>query len=60
MNRSEFLAITYHLFKAREKSRIQGVIGFGFSSRWLKSWRQILKPIRTPPATIVIAYYFGP
>ena len=29
MNQSEFLAITCHLFEAREKSRVQGVIGFG-------------------------------
>ena len=30
MNQSEFLAIAYHLLKAREKSRVQGAIGFGF------------------------------
>ena len=36
MNLSEFLAITCNLLKRREKSRAQGVIGFGFASRWLK------------------------
>jgi len=33
------------LLEAREKSRIQGAIGFGFASHWLKNWREIFKPI---------------
>ena len=43
MNQSEFLAITCNLLKAREKSRVQGAIGFGFAfaSHWLKNWREI-------------------
>ena len=44
MNQSEFLAIIEDLFKAREKSRVQGAIGFGFASHWLKNWRNIFKP----------------
>ena len=31
MNQSEFLAITGHLLKAREKSRAQGAIDCGFA-----------------------------
>jgi len=27
--------------KAREKSRVQGAIGFGFASHWLKNWHKI-------------------
>ena len=43
MNQSEFLAITCNLLKAREKSRVQGAIGFrfAFASHWLKNWREI-------------------
>ena len=32
MNQSQFLAITCNSLKAREKSRVHGVIGFGVSS----------------------------
>ena len=42
-NQSEFLAITRNLLKAREKSRLQGAIGFGF--QWLKNWLEIFKPV---------------
>ena len=45
MNQSEFLAITCSSLKAREKSRVQGAIDFGFASDWLKNWRETLKPI---------------
>ena len=45
MNQSQFLAITCNMLKAREKSRVQGAIGFGFASRWLKNWRDPFKPI---------------
>ena len=31
MNQSEFVAITGNLLKAREKSCVQGPIGFGFA-----------------------------
>ena len=45
MNQSEFLEITYNLLEAREKSRVQGAIGFGFASHWLNYWRDSFKPI---------------
>ena len=45
MNQSQFLAITCNLLEVREKSRVCGVIGFGFDSHWLKNWRESLKPI---------------
>ena len=45
INQSQFLAITCNSFKAREKSRVQGAIGFGFASHWLKNWRESFKPI---------------
>ena len=45
MNQSEFLAITCNSLEAREKSRIHGAIGFGFTSHWLKNWRESFKPI---------------
>ena len=42
---SEFQAITDNVLKAREKgrekSRVQGAIGFGFASHWLNNWREI-------------------
>ena len=45
MNQSEFLAITCNSLEAREKSRVHGAIGFGFTSHWLKNWRECLNPI---------------
>ena len=45
MNQSQFLAITCNSLEAREKSRVRGVIGFGFDSHWLKNWRESFKPI---------------
>ena len=45
MNQSEYLAIACNLLKAREKSRVQGAIGFGFASNWLKDLRETFKPI---------------
>ena len=45
MNQSEFLEITCNLLKAREKSRVQGAIGFSFASNWLKTRRETFKPI---------------
>jgi len=52
MDQSEFLAITCNLFKAQEKSRVQGAIGFNFAAKpslpsfhWLKNWLEIFKPI---------------
>lgn len=47
MKQSELLAIaiTLHLLKARQRSRIKGATGFGFASQWLKNWRKIFKPL---------------
>ena len=47
MNQSQFLAITCNSLEAREKSRVQGGIGFGFgfASHWLKNWRESFRPI---------------
>ena len=45
MNQSQFLAIIWNFFKAREKSRVHGAIGFGFASHWLKTGRESFKPI---------------
>ena len=40
MSRSQFLAIICNSLKAREKSRVPGAIGFGFTSHWLKNWHE--------------------
>ena len=45
MDQSQLLEITCKSLKAWEKSRVQGVIGFGFASHWLKNWRESFKPI---------------
>ena len=45
MNQSQFLAITCNSLEAREKSRVHGAIGFGFTSHLLKSWREPFQPI---------------
>ena len=44
-NQSELLSVTCNLLKAREKSRVQDAIGFGFASHWLKNWRENFQPI---------------
>ena len=44
-SQSQFLAITYNLLKAREKSPVHGAIGFGYASHRLKNWRESFKPI---------------
>ena len=45
MNQSQLLAITCNSLKAREKWCVHGAIGFGFTSHWLKNWRESSKPI---------------
>ena len=40
MNQSQLLAIVCNSLKAREKSRVLGAIGFGFSSHWLENGRE--------------------
>ena len=42
INQSQFLAITCNSLKAREKSCVHGVIGFGLASHWLKNWCESL------------------
>ena len=41
--------------KAREKSRVQGAIGFGLASHWLKNWRAVFFS-RTLSVAIAIVY----
>ena len=43
--KSEFLAITCNLLKARVKSRVQDAIGFGFASYWLKNYGEVIKSV---------------
>ena len=45
VNQSQYLATTCNLLKAREESRVCGVIGFGLASHWLKNWCKSFKPI---------------
>ena len=45
MNQSQFLGIPCNSREGREKSRVNGEIGFGFASHWLKNWRDSFKPI---------------
>ena len=45
VNQSQFIAITCNSLEAREKSRVRGAIGFGFTCHWLKNWRESFKPI---------------
>ena len=45
MNQSQFLAIICNSLKALGKSRVRGTIGFGFTSHWLKNWRESFQPI---------------
>ena len=33
------------MLEAREKSRVHGAIGFGFTFHWLKKWCESFKPI---------------
>jgi len=44
MNKLEFQAITWSFLKTRKESRLQGLIGFGFASHWLRNWRAIFEP----------------
>ena len=44
-NQSQFLAIGCNSLEAREKSSVQGAIGFGVASHCLKNWRDSFKPI---------------
>ena len=37
MNQSQFLEIICNSLKAREKLRVHGAFGFGYTSHWLKN-----------------------
>ena len=45
MNQSKLEAITCRRRKARENVREEVAIGFGFTSDWLRKWREYFKPI---------------
>ena len=45
MNQSQFLAIICNSLEVRERSRVEGAIGFGCASHWLKNLRDSFKPI---------------
>ncbi len=45
MNQSKHEANTCSWYEARENMRERVTIGFGFSSDWLRKWREIFKPI---------------
>ena len=38
-------SLTCNSLVAREKSRVQGALGFGFAFHWLKNWRESFKSI---------------
>ena len=40
IDQSQLLAIICYSLKAREKSRVDGVIGFGYTFQWLKNLRE--------------------
>ena len=40
INQSQFLEIICNSLKAREKSRVHGATGFGYTSHWLKNCRE--------------------
>jgi len=44
MNQSKFPVVSCNLPQLREKSRVQGAIGFGFASHWLKIWLKMFLP----------------
>ena len=45
MNQSEFKVSTCNRRQARENTCEQGTIGFGYTSYWLKKWREFYQPI---------------
>ena len=45
MNQSEFEANTCNRRQVRENACEQGTIGFGFTSYWLRKWREFYQPI---------------
>ncbi len=45
MNQSKLEATKCNWHEARESVREQVTIGFGFTSDWLRKWREIFNPI---------------
>ena len=45
MNQSEFKANTCDKRQARKNTCKRGTIGFGFTSYWLRKWREFYQPI---------------
>ena len=45
VNQSKLELITRSRLKARENVHVQATIGFGFTSDWLKKWRENFEPI---------------
>ena len=45
VNQSKLEVITRSRHKARENVHAQATIGFGFTSDWLKKWRENFEPI---------------
>ena len=45
VNQSRLEVITGSRHKARENVHARGTIGFGFTSDWLKKWRENFEPI---------------
>ena len=45
VNQSKLKVITHSSHKARENVLAQVTIRFGFTSDWLKKWRENLQPI---------------
>ena len=53
LNQSELLAITFNLLKAREESRVEDAIGFGFAAHWLKTGGRFLSKLLSVAIAIV-------
>ena len=45
VNQSKLEVITRSRHKARENVHARAMIGFGFTSDWLKNWRENFEPI---------------
>ena len=45
VNQSKLEVITRSRYKERENVHARATIGFGFTSDWLKKWRENLEPI---------------
>ena len=45
VNQSKLEVITRREHKARENVHTRATIGFGFTSDWLKKWRENFEPI---------------